>query len=51
MKTKEKIKKEDWGRFIEHRPYFRQMSEEDYQALKRFVDEQIFQQKREMWRR
>jgi len=45
MKTKEKIKREDWGRFIEHRPYFRQMPEEDYQALKSFVDEQISQQK------
>ena len=37
----------EWGGFIEHRPYFRLMSDEDWKALKSFVNNLLSVQKAE----
>jgi len=40
-----------WGEFIEHRPYFRQMSEEDWSALQCFVNKLLAGQQSELLKR
>jgi len=52
--NKTTVKKGEWGRFIEHRPYLRKMSLKDWIALTDFVDHllsEAIQQERERVRK
>ena len=41
------IKPEEWGRFIEHRPYFRKMPQKNWEALKDFIRNLLAKERKE----
>ena len=41
------IKPEEWGRFIENRPYFRKMPQKNWEALKDFIRNLLAKERKE----